>query len=101
MANQIPIQVAYATAEKQQVVSLSVDVSCSVKEAISLSGLLEQFPEIDQNDMKVGVFYRLVDQENYILKAGDRIEIYRPLIIDPKASRAAKANKKRGRKWRS
>ena len=101
MTQQITIQISYATPEKQIVIPLSVDENMSVMEAISLSGVLEQFPDIDKDNLNVGVFYKVIDIETYKLKAGDRLEIYRPLIIDPKIARAAKANKIRGRKWRS
>lgn len=101
MAKLISIQIAYATPEKQVVIPLNIDENTCVIDAISLSGVLDQFPKIDKYAMKVGVFYQLIDVQNYQLKSGDRLEIYRPLIIDPKTARIAKADKKRGRKWRA
>lgn len=101
MTQQIAIQIAYATPEKQIVIPLSIAENASVMEAITLSGMFEQFPDIDKDNLNVGVFYKLIDIETYELKAGDRLEIYRPLIIAPKIARASKANKIRGRKWRS
>lgn len=101
MADKINIQIAYATPEKQAVISLLIESGTSVLQAITQSGITEQFNCIDLDHLNVGVFYKPIDIENYELKEGDRLEIYRPLIIDPKAARMAKANEKRGRKWRA
>lgn len=101
MADTITISVVYAKPEQQRLLQLDVAENCTVKQAIELSGLLTEFPEIDLEQQSVGVFYKTVDIDAYQLKDGDRIEIYRSLIIDPKAARLSRANQKRGRKWRS
>ncbi|MFV1982125.1 MAG: RnfH family protein [Thiohalomonadales bacterium] len=65
----------------------------TIEEAIHLSGVLEQFPEIDLKNNKVGVFGKLKKLDSTLLE-NDRIEIYRPLIADPKESRRKRAAKK-------
>lgn len=89
----IAIEVAYATPEKQKIINLTVPVNTTILQAIRQSGILEHFPEIDLTRQNVGVFSKkrtLTD----IVQAGERIEIYRPLTIDPKEARRAKAKKK-------
>ena len=89
----IEIEVAYATPLKQVIIALTVPAGSTILAAVRLSGILQQFPEIDLACQPVGVFSKkraLTD----VLQAGDRIEIYRPLTIDPKEARRAKAKKK-------
>lgn len=90
--NKIKIEVAYARPNDQIIISLNVTLGANVEAVILESGILEKFPEIDLLNCKVGIFGKLckLDKE---LCAGDRIEIYRPLIADPKASRKKKAAK--------
>lgn len=87
---QIAIEVAYATPERQQIIPLRVPAGTLVQEAIERSQIMRYFPEIDLSVQKVGIWSKTVklDQE---LRAGDRIEIYRPLIADPKAIRRRRA----------
>lgn len=87
------IEVAYAKPEKQVILSIDVDESCTVEKAIELSKITEQFQEIDLTKNKVGVFGKAVKLTD-ILREKDRVEIYRPLIADPKESRRARAEKK-------
>lgn len=87
------IEVAYAKPDSQAVVVLKVPSGVSAEEAVSLSGLLERYPEINQSDLKLGVFGVLCKPEQR-LKQGDRVEIYRPLIHDPKQSRRIRADKR-------
>ncbi len=87
------VEVAYAKPEKQVIIPLEVDEPCTVEKAIALSKIKKQFPEIDLDKNKVGIFgkvARLTDT----LREKDRVEIYRPLIADPKESRRARAAKK-------
>ncbi|MEK6749834.1 MAG: RnfH family protein [Pseudomonadota bacterium] len=90
MADKINVEVAYARPDTQVIKPVSVDMGTQVRGVIELSGLLEQFPEIDLAHNKVGVFSKVValDQE---LREGDRVEIYRPLIADPKEVRRQRA----------
>ena len=89
----IEISVAYATPERQIEIPLQVEESCTVAIAIRRSGILEQFPEIDLSTAVVGVFSRKVILDA-LVKAGDRVEIYRPLQIDPKEARRLRAERK-------
>ncbi len=84
---------AYAKPEKQMIIPVDVDESCTVEQAIVLSKIEKQFPEIDLENSKVGIFGKAVKLTD-VLREKDRVEIYRPLIADPKESRRARAAKK-------
>lgn len=84
------IEVAYARPDSQVILTLKVDTDTTVEEAIRHSGILEQFPEISMDGIKAGVFGKLTKLSS-TLRPGDRIEIYRPLIADPKAVRKQRA----------
>jgi len=86
----ITVQVVYALADKQTVITLAVPVDCNAQQAVEKSGVLIQHADIPWPDSKLGIFGKIVPQ-NTRLKEGDRIEIYRPLIIDPKESRRQRA----------
>jgi putative ubiquitin-RnfH superfamily antitoxin RatB of RatAB toxin-antitoxin module len=86
----VAVEVAYATPARQVVLKLVVEPGTTLEQAIRLSGILGQFPEIDLTQNKVGIFGRLGKLTD-ILQAGDRVEIYRPLIADPKEVRKRRA----------
>ena len=86
----IRIEVAYATPAKQTLLSLEVPVGCTVAEAISLSGIREEFPDLEPDPIATGIFSRKVSLD-YQLRDGDRVEIYRPLVADPKEMRKQRA----------
>ena len=88
----IDIEVAYANLERQELVALQIPVGTTVEQAIYKSGLLSSFPEIDATDLKVGIFGNVCKVEQ-LVKQADRIEIYRPLIYDPKEARRQRAIK--------
>lgn len=88
----IQIEVAYATPHKQIIIPISVAPGSTIAAAIAISRICEQFPEINLDKQKVGVFSQS-KQLTDLVQAGDRIEIYRPLTIDPKEARRAKAKK--------
>ena len=98
---QIEIEVAYATPDKQLILTVSVPEDCSVYDAVVASGIDKKFPEINIESSKMGIFSKLVSKPKLqTLKVGDRIEVYRPLLIDPKESRknrAAKAKAEKGK----
>lgn len=89
----INIEVVYANAAKQQIIPLVVNQPCTIENAIMLSGLLTQFPEIDLTINKVGVFSKSVQLSQFV-NDGDRVEIYRALLIDPKMARIKRVVKK-------
>ncbi|MGQ9658833.1 MAG: RnfH family protein [Thermochromatium sp.] len=90
MTEYLRISIAYVGLQGQALRPLEVRTGTSVREAIEQSGLLAQFPEIDLERNKVGIFGRLVTLDQ-VLEDGDRIEIYRPLIADPKTARRRRA----------
>ncbi len=92
MADVILVEVAFALPQKQALLSVSVPLDATVQQAIQQSGVLRMFPEIDLTQNKVGIWSRTVRLTDS-LKAGDRIEIYRPLIADPKDLRKRRADK--------
>ncbi len=89
---QILIEVAYARPDKQVVLELEVQEGTRVVQAIMLSGILQQHPEIEFSQAEVGIFGQVCDKEK-TLKTGDRVEIYRPLIRTPKEARKLRATK--------
>jgi hypothetical protein len=87
---QIEIEVVYAAAERQKPVRLTVSAGTRVEAAIRVSGLLAEFPEIDIAVNAVGVWGKVVSLE-HALREHDRVEIYRPLKVDPKQARVIRA----------
>ncbi len=90
------IEVVYARPESQRVVLVELEEGACVVDAVRLSRLGVLHPEIGAADSAVGIFGRRVAPETP-LRDGDRVEIYRPLLIDPKTARRAKAQKRRAR----
>lgn len=90
MSDELTVEVAYALPTVQALRQIKVPRGTTVAQAIELSGVREEFPEIDLARNKVGVFGKLtrLDAE---LKDRDRVEIYRPLIADPKEVRRQRA----------
>ena len=88
--NQINIEIAYAFPERYYLKSFQVYEGITVQTAIMQSGILSQFPEIDLSINKIGIFSRPIKLTD-VLKEGDRIEIYRPLLADPKEIRRKRA----------
>ncbi|MGX9418801.1 RnfH family protein [Vibrio sp. WJH972] len=89
-AEMIQVEVIYALPDEQRVLALMVDSESSVEDIIQQSGVLAMYPEIDLAKNKVGVFSRNV-KLNTTVNNGDRIEIYRPLLADPKEIRRKRA----------
>lgn len=103
---QITVEVAYALPHKQKIISLQVEPGTTALEAARLSNIQREFPEIDLDTVKMGIFGQALGTKGlkkapeHELQEGDRVEIYRPLISDPKEARrrrAAKADKAAGR----
>ncbi len=89
-ADRIKVEVAYALPQEQVIVPLDVEPGTTVKQAVERSGILQRFMEIDLKTNKVGVFGKLAKLDR-VLRANDRVEIYRPLIADPKEVRRQRA----------
>ena len=95
----ITVEVVYALPHEQKIVSLQVAEDCSVYEAVIQSKIVELFPQIDVENDPMGIFGKAIrNPKEAILKAGQRVEIYRPLIADPKEARAKRAAKAKARK---
>ena len=90
MAEMISIEVVYAIPQKQEIFSLNVPQGSTVRQAIEACGVLEKYPEIDLAKNKLGVFAKLTKADT-LLRNRDRVEIYRPLIADPKEVRKQRA----------
>ena len=85
------IEVTYALANRQELVSLDLPEGSTVMQAVEASGLLQKYPDIEPGGLnKLGVFAKLV-KADVLLRDRDRVEIYRPLIADPKEVRRQKA----------
>ena len=90
MAEMISIEVVYAIPQKQEIFSLNVPQGSTVRQAIEASGVLQKYPEIDLEKNKIGIFAKLA-KIDAPLRHRDRVEIYRPLIADPKEVRKQRA----------
>lgn len=86
------VEVAYALRERQVLLALEVEEGTSAKQAIEHSGILRQFPQIDLARDGIGVFGKVVPLDTP-LRDGDRVEIYRPLLADPKQARRERAQR--------
>ena len=92
--NRILVELIYALPHEQKILTIEVSRDCDIQNAIIQSNILELYPEIDLKVNRVGVFSK-VSKLTDTLRDGDRIEIYRPLIIDPKEARKARALKQK------
>jgi uncharacterized protein len=88
--DRIRIEVAYALPGQQQVLPVDLPAGATVADALEAAGLRERFPELDLDNAKVGIFGKLTRRDT-VLKARDRVEVYRPLIADPKEVRRKRA----------
>lgn len=84
------VEVAYALPNIQVLLQVAAPLNATVEEVIRQSGLLDQFPEIDLAQNKVGIFSKLVKLDEMV-RDKDRVEIYRPLLADPKEVRRQRA----------
>ena len=91
------VEVAYALPEKQVILELQVPEGTSVLEAAQQSGVTGQFEGIDLENAKFGIFGKVVSPKQ-VLREGERVEVYRPLIADPKEVRKARAARAKERR---
>ena len=90
----IEIEVAYALPDKQKIYGLSVESGTTALEATKRSPLSNDFKNVDLDNAKMGIFGQTIKSPNtHVLQSGDRVEVYRPLIADPKAARRKRAEK--------
>ncbi len=88
----LKIEVVHARPDKQVLLSLEVPEGTTVIEAIDLSGIRDAFPDLAVDPARLGIFSQKAAPTD-VLREGDRVEIYRPLIADPKESRRRRAAK--------
>lgn len=101
VSDNLAVEVAYAGTNQQLVISLEVPPGTTLSEAVARSGMVAQFPELAGLPLSLGVFGKLEKQpQQRLLQGGERIEIYRPLLIDPKQARRRRAQRqsRRGQK---
>lgn len=91
MSESIAVEVVYALPQRQELMRLKLPAGGTVLQAIEASGLLQKYPEIDLAKNKVGVFGKL-SRLDTALRDRDRVEIYRPLLADPKEVRKKRAD---------
>ncbi|HAE70440.1 MAG TPA: RnfH family protein [Gammaproteobacteria bacterium] len=84
------VEVAYALEKKQTLLELEVDEGTTLKQAVELSGIIDAYPQIDLTKDKTGIFGKIAKLDT-VLREKDRVEIYRPLIADPKQVRKERA----------
>jgi putative ubiquitin-RnfH superfamily antitoxin RatB of RatAB toxin-antitoxin module len=106
MSARLSIEVCYALANEQTLIAVDLPEGATVQQAIDASGILQRYPQIDLGTQKVGVFGKLKPLDA-VLADHDRVEIYRPLLVDPKLSRQRRVEKTRkagsieGRRWQN
>ena len=90
----VEIEVVHAAVDRQVLLTVAVPAGASLRAAVQASGIAVQFPELNLADCPLGIFGKVVaDAEVRSVQAGDRIEIYRPLLADPKEVRRLRAAK--------
>ena len=106
MSARLSIEVCYAAAGEQALIGVELPAGATLQQALDASGILRRFPQIDLGTQKVGVFGKLKPLDA-VLADHDRVEIYRPLLVDPKVSRQRRVEKTRkagsieGRRWQN
>ncbi len=93
----IRVEVAYALPERQKIIALQVNPGTTAIEAVRQSGIAEFFVGLDAESAPLGVFAHAVERD-HVLRDGDRVEIYRALVADPKESRKARAAQVKARR---
>jgi len=95
--NTIRVEVAYALPHRQVVLALELPVGATALEAAQRSGIASKFAGVDLDNATFGIFGELV-APRHVLREGDRVEIYRPLLADPKVVRKARAERAKERR---
>ncbi|SDQ62395.1 hypothetical protein SAMN05443245_2107 [Paraburkholderia fungorum] len=106
MSTRLSIEVCYAAADAQTLIAVDLPEGATLQQALDASGILQRYPAINLEAQKVGVFGKLKPLDT-VLADHDRVEIYRPLLVDPKLSRQRRVQKARkagsieGRRWQN
>jgi uncharacterized protein len=88
----IQIEIVYARSDKQILRHFEMSEPCTIESALEISGFLTEHPELIEKNLTVGIFGKKMPLST-IIQEGDRIEIYRPLILDPKTARLIRVKK--------
>ena len=92
----IEVEVAYALPEKQRILTVMVEEGSTIAQTVEQSDILTEFPELDLKTAKYDIFGKATRApQSDTVREGDRVEIYRPLTIDPKKARAGRAEKQK------
>ena len=98
----INVEVAYAEPDKQIIVPLTVEEGCTVYGAAKMAGLEKEFPSLNLDETPMGIFGKAERKpKERVLLGGERVEIYRPLLVDPKEVRKRRAAKAAAEKAKS
>ncbi|MGH1441560.1 MAG: RnfH family protein [Cellvibrionaceae bacterium] len=98
ITDMIEIEVAYALPQKQKIYALRVEKGTSALQAAKRTSICQDFEGVDLDSAKMGIFGQTIKSpSDHPLKAGDRVEVYRPLIADPKEVRRKRAAKAAGK----
>ena len=98
----INVEVVYALPHQQKIIAFLVKPGTTALQAVKCSGIATFFPEIDMDNLKLGIFGQSLGNKGdhtaatHVLHQGDRVEIYRPLVCDPKDARRKRAEKNAG-----
>ncbi|UJF25060.1 RnfH family protein [Suttonella sp. R2A3] len=92
MADTLQVEVAYAEPKRQKIIRIIANEGITAEQAASRSGIVRFFPGLDLTDAEYGIFSQPCEPDT-VLRDGDRVEIYRPLIADPKEMRRQRANR--------
>ncbi|MFO7704035.1 MAG: RnfH family protein [Halopseudomonas sp.] len=99
MDKTLVVEVVYALPHKQKILSVTVPEGTTAWEAVQRSGIDKHFPELDLHMLSLGIFGKvLAKPQERVLLSGERVEIYRPLIVDPKEVRKQRAAKAKAAK---
>ena len=90
MTGRLTVELVLATADRQVLLTVDVDAGASVADVIAVSGIESQFPALAVNEMPAGIWGKQVPGETAV-RQGDRVELYRPLEIDPREARRQRA----------
>jgi len=90
VSEEINVEVAYALPDKQKLIDFRVVKGTNALKAVKLSGITQFFPEISLDELQLGIFSQHIEPDQ-VLQEGDRVEIYRPLLADPKEVRKRRA----------
>lgn len=97
--SKIIVEVAYALPDKQAIIEVEVEPGTTAQQAVEMSQIVQQFPDLDITAAKMGIFGQALGTKGlkkaaeHVLNEGDRVEIYRPLLADPKEVRRRRAEK--------